>query len=220
MALFFKVNYTTHVERAAKSVRYHAFRSRELPDESRGVFDRNRDAADIKAFIDRLDDPLTRHPRAATMHRLMFSVSRGEWQRLGLTDWKPIMREALSNYEQKSGKRLDWVAAAHNVEGNGVKHPHVHVDVKSVYWDANGKPHRWRVDGRERELLRREVDRVLDRHREQYRRRFEAVRETETMIKGFGGILKAMLRSMEHAHKEQEIRQRGIERDRQRERGT
>lgn len=166
--LVLKINYTKHLDRAQKSVRYHAFRTREVPRETRGMFNRDTDHADVAAFIRSLDDPLTRErptrngvQRYAVMHRLMFSLSRQEFEACGLTSWKPVIREALGAFERYHGIRLEWVAAEHLSKD----HPHVHVDIKSVYLDANGKPHRLRITQEMRLNLRYAVEGVLKRER-------------------------------------------------------
>jgi hypothetical protein len=167
--LVLKINYTKHLDRAAKSVRYHAFRSRELPHDERGMFDRTSDHADVGRFIASLDDPLTRdwQTRKGTviqppkLHRLMFSLSRREFEASGLTSWKPVIREALESVERYHGIKLDWVAAEHQ----SLTHPHVHVDIKSVYTAADGTRHRLVIKDELRLHLRLAVEGIIKRER-------------------------------------------------------
>lgn len=168
--LVLKINYTTSLDRASKSVRYHAFRSRELPNEGKGIFDRTSDHVDVRTFIHSLDDPLTadRVTRRGKviptpkMHRLMFSLSRREFERCGFTSWKPVIREALEHFERYHGIKLEWVAAEHQ---SGT-HPHVHVDLKSVYTAADGTRHRLRITNEMRQQLRWAVEGIMRRERE------------------------------------------------------
>jgi hypothetical protein len=170
--LVLKINYTKHLDRARKSVRYHAYRTREVPRELRGMFDRDSDHADVTAFIKSLDDPLTQ-PKTVrnyevtypVMHRLMFSLSRQEFEACGLTSWKPVIREALGAFERYHGIRLEWVAAEHLSRD----HPHVHVDIKSVYVGADGKPHRLRITKEMRQHLRWAVEGIMKRERARLR---------------------------------------------------
>ncbi|HYF78722.1 MAG TPA: hypothetical protein VD973_16410, partial [Symbiobacteriaceae bacterium] len=137
-----KINYTKHLTQAARSVRYHAFRSREQEHDRLHAFNRSSDHAHVRSFIDSLDDPLTRDRKLrngttvqyAKMHRLMFSMRSKDFEACGFTSWKPVIREALESFEKQHGIKLDWIAAEHLSAG----HPHVHVDVKSVYTAADG----------------------------------------------------------------------------------
>lgn len=168
--LVLKINYTTSLDRAAKSVRYHAFRSREIPTESKGVFDRNSDHADVRKFVRSLDDPLTQDRvtrrgkviPTAKMHRLMFGLSRREFEQCGFTSWKPVIREALEHFERFHGIKLEWVAAEHQ----STTHPHVHVDIKSVYTAADGTRHRLVITNETRLHLRWAVEGIMKRERE------------------------------------------------------
>lgn len=170
--LILKINYTKHLDRARKSVRYHAFRTREVPLEQRGMFDRARDHADVSAFIKSLDDPLTR-PKVTkrgtieypVMHRLMFSLSRQEFEASGLTSWKPVIREALASFERYHGIHLEWIAAEHSSQ----THPHVHVDIKSVVTGSDGSPRRLRITQEMRQHLRWAVEGIIKRERERLR---------------------------------------------------
>jgi hypothetical protein len=171
--LVLKINYTKTLEHASKSVRYHAFRSRELTSEQKGVFSKDKDHADVAQFIQALDDPLTRPKqtrrggeiRYAVMHRLMFSLSRQEFEACGFTSWKPVIREALRHVERYHGIELEWVAAEHQSRD----HPHVHVDVKSVYTDAQGQRHRLRITQELRQHIRWSVEGVMKRERARVR---------------------------------------------------
>lgn len=180
--LVLKINFTKHLDRARKSVRYHAFRTREVPREQRGMFDRDKDHADVTAFIKSLDDPLTRPKETRrgvihypVMHRLMFSLSRKEFETCGLTSWKPVIREALAAFERYHGIRLEWIAAEHMSQ----THPHVHVDIKSVVTGPDGVPRRLRITQEMRQHLRWAVEGILRRERERVR----AEREQERAFK-------------------------------------
>jgi len=195
--LLLKINYTTSLDRAAKSVRYHAFRSRELPAEGKGIFDRTSDHADVRKFVRSLDDPLTQDRvtrrgkviPTAKMHRLMFSLSRREFESCGFTSWKPVIREALEHFERYHGIKLEWVAAEHQ---SGT-HPHVHVDIKSVYTAADGTRHRLVITNEMRLHLRYAVEGIMKREREIHQ---EERRQARAMDKALGDLTRDLTRGL------------------------
>lgn len=194
--LILKINYTKHLDRARKSVRYHAFRTREVPREQLGMFDRDRDHADVAPFLESLDDPLTRpkQTRGGTvyrpvMHRLMFSLSRQEFESCGLTSWKPVIREALGAFERYHGIRLEWIAAEHQSQ----THPHVHVDIKSVAVGPDGQPRRLRITQEMRQHLRWAVEGIIRRERERIR---EERAQQRAIQRGFDRFLDSILHSL------------------------
>jgi len=195
--LVLKINYTGHLDRAEKSVRYHAFRTREVPADRRGMFDRTRDHADVSRFIAALDDPLTRDyttrggklVQPAKMHRLMFSLSRREFEACGFTSWKPVIREALEHVEKYHGIKLDWVAAEHQ----STTHPHVHIDIKSVYTAADGTKHRLVIKDELRQHLRLAVEGIMHRERERVR---EERRQERAMDKAIHDITLSLVRGL------------------------
>lgn len=198
-----KINYTKHLPQAAKSVRYHAFRTREEPEHKLGAFDRRSNHADVRSFIDSLDDPLTQDRKLkngklyqpAKMHRLMFAMRRSDWEACGFTSWKPVIREALDSFEKQHGIKLEWIASEHM----STNHPHVHVDVKSVYTAADGTRHRLRISQQMRADLRDSVLRIIERERRerdeerrQQRELSSAVREiTSTLLRGLRDAARA-----------------------------
>lgn len=203
-SIFLKINYTTRLEAARRSVRYHAFRSRESEADRKGVFDRRSDHANISKFLDRLDDPLTRdwttrqgrRITPAKMHRLIFSMRRRDFDEAGLTSWKPIIRDALSRFEIEQGIKLDWVAAEHL----SAAHPHVHVDIKSVYTTADGTRHRLKIRGDWRVALKKAVEQVVARELERAREERRQEREVDRVIQG---ITRDLLRVLREAGRDQ-----------------
>ncbi|HYF93428.1 MAG TPA: hypothetical protein VD969_14540 [Symbiobacteriaceae bacterium] len=198
-----KINYTKHLPQAAKSVRYHAFRSREEPNHKLGAFDRRSDHADVRSFIASLDDPLTRGRKLrngnlyqpAKMHRLMFSMRRKDFEACGFTSWKPVIREALESLEKQHGIKLEWIAAEHLTESN----PHVHIDVKSVYTAPDGTRHRLRITNPMRIELKAAVEKIIlrerrerDEERRQQREFNGALRDlTSTLLRGLRDAARA-----------------------------
>ncbi len=213
-----KLNYTRHLTAARKSVRYHTFRSRELllPGADRvGAFNRSTDHADVASFVRRLDDPATRDEQCAKMHRIMVSLSRPAWDRCGLESWKPVVRESLAAFEKRHGIRLDWVAAEHL----DPRHPHVHIDIKSVFITDDGRRRRLRLNNRHREelvlafqaVLRREMQRCYETRREQLLvERQERPRSTSFRLNGeraarygiqdWSGLLREAVSQVERYH--------------------
>lgn len=214
--VFLKHTYTTNLGAAQAHVRYVAFRSREAPTDTRGIFDRDRDHGQVGTFNERLKDRLTAHPKAATLHKLVVSFRQDQWDRSGWASWKPVVREALVNYEQATGKRLDWIAAEHMAKG----HPHVHIGIKATCTDAAGTQHRLRLQMRDVKLLRDEFQRIYERDRYLHRsvdqelRREEQQQESRLMGRVAGDLLRKLARAAEREHRHQEM-----ERQRQRERG-
>lgn len=200
-----KINYTKHLTQAAKSVRYHAFRSRELPSHQLGAFDRRSDHATVRTFIESLGDPLTRDRtlkngkvlQPAKMHRLMFAMSRRDFEACGFTSWKPVIREALQSFEKQHGIKLDWIAAEHLTATN----PHVHVDVKSVYTAADGTRHRLKITQAMRIDLKRTVEQIIERERKE---RDEERRQGQECDKAVRDITSALLRGLRDIAREDE----------------
>lgn len=201
--LLLKINYTKHLDRARKSVKYHAFRAREVPTDRKGIFDRDSDHADVASFLRSLDDPLTRPKQTrngeinyAVMHRLIFSLSRQEFESCGLTSWKPVVREALAAVERYHGIKLEWVAAEHQSK----THPHVHIDIKSVYLDARGEPHRLRITQELRQHLRYAVEGILKRERDRVRAEQQQQREMQKGLDRFlDGLQHSLMRGLARA---------------------
>lgn len=209
--LVLKINYTKHLTQAAKSVRYHAFRSREEPKDRLGAFDRRSDHANVRSFIDSLDDPVTRDRKLkngrtveyAKMHRLMFSLHRKDFEACGFTSWKPVIREALEGFEKKHGIKLEWIAAEHL----SATHPHVHVDVKSVYTAPDGTRHRLRISNQMRLDLRAEVERIVDRER---RERDEERRQQREFNSAVRDLTSNLLRGLRDAARADEREADGL----------
>lgn len=206
-----KITYTKELAGAAASVRYYAFRTREVEQARIGIFDRHSDNADVRKFIKRLDDPLTRDRpgrpakyQYAKMHRLLFTMSGAEFRRWGLTSWQPIVREALENFERRRGIRLDWVAAEHP----SPKHPHCHVAIKSVYEDADGNRHRLQITPEMREGIWKEAQAIVDRHKERALAIERAERDSDRMAQALIGVLTRATRQAQVEHEMERQMQR------------
>lgn len=160
--LFLKLSYTKSLPRAQAHVNYIAFRSRELESRggpSYGVFDAERDAAQVSEFRKALEDPFLAHPRVAKVHKLIVSFDRDEFDRRGLQTWREVTREALALYQARTGRTLIWVAAEHN----SARHPHVHVAIKSAYVGPDGQKHRLKLTQEDRVLLGECFARAVER---------------------------------------------------------
>jgi len=110
VALYVRVQRSKDLGKAKAHVNYIAFRSRETPQEERGASSRSSDHADVAKFRDNLEDHMTRHPMATKAYKMTISLSEKEFRELGLTSWKPIVREAMANLEQEWGRKLQWIA--------------------------------------------------------------------------------------------------------------
>lgn len=175
--------YVRTIKDVQGKLRYYAFRSRELPDEKRGLFGRTSENADLRKFVDSIrQDPLlqdrqTRRGRfqPPKMHSLVFSLSRDEFTKSGLTSWKPVIREVLTEWERYRGIQLEWVAAEHQ----SLTHPHCHVAIKAAYTDAAGHRHRLRLTRQDIQELRTAVRTVVRWHRQRHWEIIRAQREAE-----------------------------------------
>ena len=146
-------------------VRYIAFRSRELEHDTKGAFDRERDHADVARFCKQLEDPKTRHARAAKAYHCLFSLPRDDFERTGTGDWKEVVRDTLSTYERNRNRRLEWIAAEHK----DLEHPHCHVVIKAVYETGEGARRQLRLSKEDIKEIRQVLGKELARRREAFR---------------------------------------------------
>ncbi|MCU6603817.1 hypothetical protein OCO53_25590 [Peribacillus frigoritolerans] len=149
---FVSHSYIKNLSEAQNHVRYIAFRGRETEDERGGIFSEKSDVADVKNFIKKLDDKKTSHPDVAVAHRLLFSMSGDEWNKSGFGegDYQKMIRNVMKDYELKTGRKLEWVAAEHR----NPDHPHVHVAVKATYQDKDGIHHRLKISNEDRKFFK------------------------------------------------------------------
>lgn len=192
-------------------IRYVAFRSRDLEGKEKGAFDRDHDHADVKQFVQSIPDRLTRHRHAPKAFHSLFSLTRGEFERAGLQDWRQVVRDVMATYERESGRRLEWIAANHD----NPAHPHCHVIIKGVYEKAEGERRKLRFDKADLRLLRQITGRELAYHRAQVRaneRVAGRLFEPGQMIRTAGSLLKTLQEMLWDERR----RQREAERARQR----
>lgn len=188
---FFRVlRNTKSLEGARHMVRYIAFRSEDVQEKGKGGFDQQHDQANVKAFLKQLPDRLTRHDRAPKAFHCLFSLSREQYDRLGITDWKPIVREVMRSYELETKRKLTWFATAHD----NPTHPHCHVILKAVYDTDDGKRRKLWLSKDDLKQFRQITRRVLDYYREQARAlepprpRYEADRMTDAFMTGLAWV--------------------------------
>lgn len=219
--------YVKTVKDAQGKLRYYAFRSREVAGAERGLFGPASEHADLRKFVAGIrDDPLLRDRRtrrgvfqAPKMHSLIFSLSRDEFDRSGLTSWKPIVRQIMTEWERYRAIRLEWVAAEHP----SLTHPHCHVALKATYTDATGNRHRLRLTRDDLHQLRLAARLIVRMHRESHwevvRARWEAERAERAARRALDRMVHTLatgfLDLMEREAREQE---RPVPRPRQRRR--
>ncbi|MFZ5823404.1 MAG: relaxase/mobilization nuclease domain-containing protein [Bacillota bacterium] len=163
---FFRVIRNTKTVRGAEQmIRYVAFRSKDLEGKQKGAFCPDTDHADVREFVRDLPDRLTRHPKAPKAFHCLLSLSREEYDRCGLTDWREVTREVMRTYEQETGRKLTWIASQHD----NPTHPHCHVIVKAVYEDQDGRRRKLRLTREDLRQFRKVTGRVLAYHRAQAR---------------------------------------------------
>jgi len=154
---FFKViGYRTRLTSARNALNYAAFRS-EGAKQGALIFDDRTDSADVKSFLGRLDDPVSRHPRAAKAFHALFSLPTDAHARAGI-HWPDVVREVMRHYEIQTGKRLDWIA----VEHPDPRHRHVHLVLKGVFTDRAGRSKRLFLGRAEIERIKELVGRALE----------------------------------------------------------
>ncbi|PEU54963.1 hypothetical protein CN395_25065 [Priestia megaterium] len=146
------------------NLKYIAFRSREQVQEKKGIFDEKENHADVGKFSKRLNDPLTRHSESAKAFKMIVSMSRDEWNKSGFqpgVSYQSIVRNVIKDYELRTGKKLDWVAAEHQ-KGNN---PHVHILIKATYTDRDGVRHKLFLPKNDLSQLRKDFNKEIDRQR-------------------------------------------------------
>lgn len=189
MGLYMRVKLCRHLGKARAHVKYIAFRSREAPGESRGAFDGHRDHVDVLRFSENLEDRLTRHPMANKAYKMHLSLSEKEFRELGLTSWKPVVREAMENLQRQWGARFEWIAAEHMAKG----HPHVHIAIKATCRDEEGRERQLRLDKEHLRDMKREVGRIIERDRSRDRERPLVVDRDDVWLRTFDGFLQAIV---------------------------
>ncbi|HAJ3957200.1 hypothetical protein WD019_19145 [Fictibacillus sp. Mic-4] len=216
MAGFVSHRYRKSLDDSREHVKYIAFRSRELATDRGGAFDAQRDNADVKAFLDNLDDKKTRHSSVAVSHSLLFSMSGWEWEKSHFErgDYQEMIRNIMKNYELDTGRKLEWIAAEHWHE----THPHVHVVVKAVYQDRDGVQKRLNFSEEDRakfkELFQEEknrlrgfdLDKELEREREERRLEWERQQKEKTRNDYIDVLLSELKRNMEQELQREEYR--------------
>lgn len=200
---FFRIiRNTKSVRGAEQMIRYVAFRSRDLDGKEKGAFDRDHDHADVKEFVERIPDRLTRHERAPKAFHCLFSLPREEFERVGLQDWRQVVRDVMARYERESGRRLEWIAANHD----NPTHPHCHVIIKAVYEKETGERHKLRFDRADLKLLRQITGRELAYHREQVRadeRVNGRMIEPDRAVRTVGSLLRTLQQMLEEERRRQ-----------------
>jgi hypothetical protein len=206
-----KITYTKELKAAVASVRYYAFRTREVEQDRVGIFDRSSNHADVNRFIRSLDDPLTREqpgqpPRIPKMHRMLFTMSGQEFKRWELTSWQPIIRETMENFQRRHGIKLEWVAAEHP----SPRHPHCHVAIKSVYEDQDGNRHRLRITPEMRKEIWQEAQAIVDRSKDRVLALDREERASSRLVHGYINEITKATRQAQQQHEAE----RQLQRDR------
>jgi type IV secretory pathway VirD2 relaxase len=214
-----KVKLCRDAGKARAHVNYIAFRSRETPGEERGAFDQRSDHANVERFNENLEDRLTRHPMANKAYKLTLSLSEKEFRERGLTSWKPVVREAMANLQKQWGREFQWIASEHMAKG----HPHVHIVIKATCVDESGRFRQLRLDKQHLLDVKREVNRVIERHRVRDQERFHSHSRGDTFLRAFETALRALTRHDREEEQELEMAHqrwlRGRSRDRDDDRG-
>lgn len=163
-------------------------------------FDRDSDLVRRRDFLNVVEQ---QPERGVIAHKLVFSLSQDERDRLGV-NLKDVVRDTMSAWESRLGRNLTWIGFEHIDKG----HPHAHVVVAGY---ADGK----QVGIFERDLrwLQETADRskeVLARPMEQLTRsRITAGREVSDLLgrtSPFEGILRTVFQTIFRS------RDRGLER--------
>lgn len=218
--VFVKHTYTTKLGAGQAHTRYIAFRSRDMPDQDRGAFSRDRDHAQVDSFNRSLDHRLIRHPQVATLHKVVLSLREDQWRATEWTSWKPAVREVMARFETATGKRLNWIAAEHMTRG----HPHCHVAIAGVCRDQMGQERRLRITMREIKILQEEFQRIYERDRVLHRSvEQELDREQERIERPVigrvaGDLLRKLVQAVNRENRRHQLEREMAERQRERER--
>jgi hypothetical protein len=152
-AFFRVIRFDRTLRGSENAISYVAFKSEDLKGKTPCVFDAKSDHADARAFMNRLDDRVSRHPTAAKAYHCLFSLKRQDFNVLEVPDWREIVREVLHKYELETHRKLDWIASHHD----NLERPHCHVVIKAVYETECAGRHRLRLNkdevGRIKEIL-------------------------------------------------------------------
>lgn len=214
MGLYVRVSLCRDLGKAKAHVKYIAFRSREQEHEMRGAFDHEGQGANVKAFYERLEDPMTRHPMANKAYKVTISLSEREFHERGLASWQPVVKEAMENLQNQWGRRFDWIAAEHMAKG----HPHCHIVIKATCSDDTGRYRQLRLDKDHLKDLKREVGRVVDRGRPRQVERGPSLGRGDGLLRVFDAFLKGLIRAERESAREAERAHQDWLRGRQRER--
>jgi type IV secretory pathway VirD2 relaxase len=140
-------------------------------------------------------------------YKMHISLSEREFRQLGLTSWKPIVREAMENLQQKWGKQFDWIVAEHMATG----HPHVHLVIKAVYRDESGRHRQLRLDKQHLDEIKRETDRVIERRRVREQERVRPLQMVDTLLRAFDRALREIIAAdREDEHEVEQAHQRWL----------
>lgn len=93
---------------------------KEHPNRPEG-FDRSQDSVTRGEFLDKI---AAQPQRGVIAHKLVFSISQDEQQRLGV-DLRQAVRNVMDDWGRALGRPLTWIGFEHHDNG----HPHVHVVV-------------------------------------------------------------------------------------------
>lgn len=204
------------ISKLLSHLKYVGFRSDELErpqphsgrevTTERGFFSADKDHADYKNFVSRVENnKALNHPLAVKAHKLVFSmrgVDYRAYERSGLT-YKDFLRNVLSEYERTRGLKLDWIANIHNKEG----HPHVHVVIKAVSdLKVDGKNRRVFLYREDFKTLRDLGELEVDRHAKyKWYERTEVTKALNDVGKGFDAVLRTLTRDAEREQQEAEM---------------
>lgn len=192
--------YAKTLQDVSGKLRYYAFRSREMPGEERGLFSPASEHADLRKFVRSIqDDPLLQDRpgrqgmyQPPKMHSLVFSLSRDEFEKSGLTSWKPVVRQIMEEWQRYRGIQVEWVAAEHQ----SATHPHCHVAIKATFTDVAGNRRRLRLTRGDLHELRLAARTIVRMHRERHWEAIRAQREDERLAREAQRALERAVRSL------------------------
>lgn len=128
-----------------------------------GLFSEHSDVADAEKFIESLKDKKFDHPDVATIHTVLFSMSGDEWEQSGFEpgDYQKMIRHIMSEYEIRTGHKVEWVAAEHR----NPDHPHVHLVLRAAYKDRDGIERRLKISNEDRKWFREQFQKTKEIYR-------------------------------------------------------
>lgn len=158
---------------------------------------------DPNPFVDRIrSHRALKHSKAVKSHHMIFSLRKVDYEAYKRSgrDYKDIVRNIMSDYENKHGVKLDWIAHTHDGE-KSQEHPHCHVIIKAVSDNLGDRGYK-RIKFQKEDMvdMRASFEQDLDRHAKYRPLERENVHD---LSKQFGQSFQDVMNSIAHESEKQ-----------------